>query len=148
VNRRVVEVVSHVAVVLIAFVAWSIAPARAQEAGFDILEFVVDGNTTLPAIEIEKAVYPHLGYGKSIADVQAARAALEKVYQDAGYLTVTVDVPPQEVKEGKVRLQVVDGVVKKLVVTGNRYHSRDYIRSKLPSIAPGRCRTSPMPRRN
>jgi hemolysin activation/secretion protein len=118
-------------------VAWIAAPARAQEAGFDILEFVVDGNTTLPGIEIEKAVYPHLGYGKSIADVQAARAALEKVYQDAGYLTVTVDVPPQEVKNGLVRLKVVDGVVKKVVVTGNRYHSREYIRAQLPSIAPG-----------
>jgi len=130
-------VVSNVVVAVIALVAWMSTPARAQDAGFDILEFVVDGNTTLPGIEIEKAVYPHLGYGKSIADVQAARAALEKVYQEAGYLTVTVDVPPQEVKNGLVRLQVVDGVVKKVVVTGNRYHSRDYIRSKLPSIAPG-----------
>jgi hemolysin activation/secretion protein len=124
-------------VALVALVAGIATPARAQEAGFDILEFVVDGNTTLPGIEIEKAVYPHLGYRKSIADVQAARAALEKVYQDAGYLTVTVDVPPQEVKNGIVRLKVVDGVVKKVVVTGNRYHSRDYIRAQLPSIAPG-----------
>lgn len=112
-------------------------PAVSQDAVFDILEYQVEGNTVLPTLAVEKAVYPHLGYGKSVVDVQAARAALEAAYQTAGYLTVTVDVPPQKVADGVVRLKVVDGVLTKLAVTGNRYHSREYIRSRFPALTPG-----------
>jgi len=124
-------------VVLFACLALAVGSASAQESKFDILEYVVEGNTVLTPLAIERAVYPHLGYGKTFENVQAARSDLEKAYQDSGYLTVTVDIPPQEVKDGKVTLKVVDGVVKKLVVSGNRYHSRDYIRGKFPSLAPG-----------
>jgi hemolysin activation/secretion protein len=86
--------------------AFAASATRAQESRFDVLEFEIEGNTVLPALAIERAVYPFLGPGKTIDDVQGARAALEKAYQDAGYLTVVVDVPPQQVKGGKVVLAV------------------------------------------
>ena len=59
------------------------APA-ADEPRFDVWEYDVEGNTVLPVPAIEKAVQPYLGPGKQLADVEGARAALEKVYQDAG----------------------------------------------------------------
>jgi len=114
-----------------------VSPSSAQESRFDVLEFEVEGNTVLPALSIERAVYPFLGPSKTIEDVQAARAALERAYQEAGYLTVVVDVPPQQVKDGKVVLAVTEATVERLAVSGNRYRSRDYIRGKFPSLAPG-----------
>src|SRR5262245_6950223 len=72
------------------------ANARAQEAAppaeqtgeaFDVWEFRVLGNTTLPSLAIERAVYPHLGKGKRIADVELARQDLERSFRDAGYGT-------------------------------------------------------------
>jgi hemolysin activation/secretion protein len=104
---------------------------------FDILEFAVDGNTVLPAAAIEKAVYPFMGPSRTIEDVEEARAALERAYQQAGYLTVIVNLPEQRVDDGVVRLDVVEGVVDRFRVTGNRYYSRGYIRSRLPAIQPG-----------
>ncbi|MFT9639903.1 POTRA domain-containing protein, partial [Alcaligenes phenolicus] len=56
------------------------APAAPQS--FDVNAFVVRGNTTLPTLEIEKAVYPFEGPGRTLADVNAARDALQKAYQD------------------------------------------------------------------
>jgi hemolysin activation/secretion protein len=117
--------------------AFAASATRAQESRFDVLEFEIEGNTVLPALAIERAVYPFLGPGKTIDDVQGARAALEKAYQDAGYLTVVVDVPPQQVKGGKVVLAVTEATVEKLAVAGNRYRSRDAIRERFPSLAPG-----------
>lgn len=125
------------AVVLLLVTGLSPSTVRAQESRFDVLEFEIEGNTVLPALSIERAVYPYLGPSKTIEDVQAARAALERAYQEAGYLTVVVDVPPQQVKDGKVVLAVTEATVEKLAVTGNRYRSRDYIRGKFPSLAPG-----------
>src|SRR5512141_1442885 len=57
---------------------------------FDVLEYRVLGNTVLPAASIERAVYPHLGPGKSLDVVEQARMALEQAYHAAGYGTVFV----------------------------------------------------------
>lgn len=118
---------------LLLALAWS--GARAGEAGFDILEYRVEGNSVLPAIRIEQAVYPWLGEKKSIGDVESARAALEKAYQDAGYPTVFVDIPEQSVEGGLVRLRVTEGRVERLRVTGSRYYSLGRIKEKVPGLA-------------
>ncbi|WP_374569273.1 ShlB/FhaC/HecB family hemolysin secretion/activation protein [Ideonella sp.] len=105
--------------------------------GFDLLELQVEGNTVLPVSAIEAAVEPHLGPGKGMAGVEAARTALEAVYQKAGYLTVLVDVPEQRVEGGVVRLAVIEGRVGGLYVLGSRYHDQGYIRAKVNALQPG-----------
>lgn len=113
-------------------------PAHAAEDGrFDLLEIAVEGNTVLPAIRVETAVYPYLGENKRIEDVEAARTALEKAYHDSGYLTVFVDIPEQQVQAGVVRLRVTEGRVERLRVTGSRYFSLGRIREKTPDLAEG-----------
>jgi hemolysin activation/secretion protein len=115
------------------------APAQgdAEQVRFDVLEFVVEGNTVLTPTAIETAVMPHLGPGRTMTDVEAARAALEKAYQVAGFLTVFVDLPEQQIVDGVVRLQVLEGRVERLAVTGSRYFSQGYIRSKVGELATG-----------
>lgn len=104
---------------------------------FDILEYRVEGNEVLPVVMVERAVYPFLGPDKTIEDVKKARAALELTYQQAGYLSVFVDIPEQGVDSGVVTLQVVEGEVARLRVTGNRYFSQGRIRATVPSLAQG-----------
>jgi hemolysin activation/secretion protein len=111
--------------------------AAQSEAKFDVLEYQIEGNTVLAAIEIERAVYPHLGSGKTIKDVEAARTALEKVYHDGGFLSVLVDIPEQKVDSGIVRLRVTEGSVGRVRVVGSRYYSLGYIKEKAPSLATG-----------
>lgn len=112
------------------------APAAAPPA-LELREFVVDGNTVLADRDIERAVYPLLGPGRSLADVDQARAALEAAYQQQGYLSVSVVVPPQQIADGVVRLQVVEGQVERLKVSGNQYTSRHDLRAEVPALAPG-----------
>lgn len=109
----------------------------AAEPGFDLLELQVEGNTVLPAAAIEAAVEPHLGPGRGMAGVEAARAALEAAYQKAGYLTVLVDVPEQKVDGGTVRLAVLEGRVGGLYVLGSRYHDQGWIRAKVSALQAG-----------
>jgi hemolysin activation/secretion protein len=116
---------------------WLAHAADTAAPTFDILEYVVEGNTVLPALAIERAVYQHLGEKKTIKDVEAAREALEKVYHATGYLTVFVGIPEQKVEEGVVRLQVVQGEVERLRVTGSRYFSLNEIKARVPELAEG-----------
>jgi len=114
------------------------APAAEEDRyRFDILEYEVSGNSVLPAALIEQAVMPFMGPGKRMADVEAARTALEKVYQSQGFLSVFVDVPEQQVTDGLVRLQVIEGKVDRVMVTGSRYFSHGYIRSKITALTEG-----------
>jgi hemolysin activation/secretion protein len=99
---------------------------------------VVAGNTVLPVRDIERAVYPHLGEKKTIANVEAAREALEKTYHSGGYLTVFVTIPEQKVEAGIVHLQVVQGEVSRLRVTGARYYSLNEIKARVPELAEGK----------
>ncbi len=112
-------------------------PATSAEPAFDVLEFEVHGNTVLPVLAIEQAVSPHLGPQRGMAAVEAARAALDKAYQQAGFLSVVVDIPEQRVDQGVVVLRVVEGSVAQLRVTGARHFSQGWIRDKVPALAPG-----------
>ena len=104
---------------------------------FAILEFEIDGNTVLPVAAVERAVLPFLGENRQLADVESARAALEQVYQQAGFLTVFVDVPEQRIDGGLVRLHVTEGRVERLRVTGSRYYDQGVIRERVDQLAVG-----------
>lgn len=103
-----------------------------------IREYRVSGAQVLPRIEVEKAVYPFMGPGRSEEDVEQARAALEKAYKDKGYQTVEVQVPQQTGRGGVVFLKVVEGKVGRLRVNGSRYFSLAQIKRMAPSLAEGK----------
>jgi len=117
--------------------AFFFGAVHADDARFDILEYQVEGNSTLSAEAIESAIYPHLGEKKTIADVEQARESLEKAYHQGGYLTVFVNIPEQKVDGGLVRLRVVRGEVERLRVTGSRYYSLGEIKARVPELAEG-----------
>lgn len=119
--------------VMLVCVGWS----HAQEARFDIFEYRVEGTTLIPALTVEKAVYPHMGEQKSLDDVEKAREALEKAYHGVGYLTVLVTIPQQRVNEGVVRLAVTEAPVDRLRVVESRYFDQGAIRAGVPELAEG-----------
>ena len=129
---------SRLLAILLLLVA--VVSARAAEPAkqrFDIQEFQVEGNTVLGTEAIERAVYPFMGEGRDIDDVESARGALEKAYRDAGFGTVAIDIPPQKVAAGVVRLNVVQGRISRLRVVGSRYFSQDRILELVPALAEG-----------
>jgi hemolysin activation/secretion protein len=109
----------------------------AAENAFTINEYRVLDNSVLPAVDIENALYPLLGDGKKIADVEVARQTLEKLYKDRGYGTVYVDIPEQSVDQGIVRLKVTEGKLDRVRITGTRYFSNGKIRETLPALKSG-----------
>jgi hemolysin activation/secretion protein len=108
------------------------------ERVIDVAEYQVEGATQLSDAEVEEAVTPFLGPGRSLADLERARAALEKAYLDHGYQAVSVAIPPQKVRDGIVTIKVTEGKVGRLRVRGARYFSLNDIKQQAPSVAEGR----------
>ncbi len=107
------------------------------EVTFNVWEYRVEGNNLLDRNLIERTVYPYLGPDKTIDDVEAARVALETTYRDNGYGTVFVDIPEQDVDDGIVSLNVTEGVIERVAITGSRYYSLGKIREQVPALKEG-----------
>lgn len=130
---------------LVACLALALAAASGGAVGgeaeakpqFDIWEFQVNGNSRLGVERIEKAVYGFLGEGKTIDDVEQARAALEKAYRDSGYATTLVSIPEQLVSRGVVELEVTEGHIERVRVTGAKYYAQGRILAQMPALTEG-----------
>jgi hemolysin activation/secretion protein len=114
------------------------APARAvPPRTLDVAEYRIEGSTVLPQAEVEAALYPFLGPGRTLEDVERARAALEKAYSDRGYQSVAVAIPRQTVRDGVVALEVTEGKIGRLRVRGARWFSPFDIKRQATSVAEG-----------
>ena len=114
------------------------AAGASEPQRYYLREYRVEGAHRLSRLDVENAVYPFLGPGRTEQDVEQARAALEKAYQAAGFQTVSVQVPPQRVAAGIVILRVVETKVGRLRVRGSRYFSLEQIKQQAPSLAEGK----------
>lgn len=95
------------------------------------------GNKLLKSIEIEEAVYPYMGPGRSENDIEQARQALEKIYRGKGYQSVYVEVPRQTGARGIIFFNVVEAPVGRLRVKGARYFLPSEIKKSARSMAEG-----------
>ncbi len=118
-------------------IAGATPTALSQMGPLYIQEYRVRGNTRLKAIDIEKAVYPYLGPGRSENDIEQARQGLEKAYRHLGYQTVYVEVPRQTGARGVIYLNVVEAPVGRLRVKGAKYFLPSKIKQQAKSMAEG-----------
>lgn len=114
----------------------------AQEAQddlrFEIKHYHVDGNTLLDPLKIDKTLSNFVGEKRDFGTVQQALEALEKLYADAGYSTVHVLLPEQELKTGEIELDVVEGRLTRVLVEGNKHFSEENVLRSVKTLAVGR----------
>jgi hemolysin activation/secretion protein len=118
-----------------AFAQSSTAPAPAPR--FDIEAFVVEGNTLIPQKEVDALVRPFAGQQRDFGDIQRALEALQASYLERGYNAVRVLVPEQDIRSGRVRLQVIEARIRNVRIEGNKFFDNDNIRASLPALKEG-----------
>jgi len=113
-------------------------PSAAQEGPrFRIRGYQVEGNTLLPQEQVSLAVMPFTGPSSSFETIQLALEALEKAYVKAGYGSVKIEVPEQDLQEGVVKLTVVEARLDRITVEGNKVRSEENILRSLPALVTG-----------
>lgn len=113
--------------------------ARAQpvvETRVVVREFRVTGNTLLPQPRIDEALAPFKGE-RSLAELNAAAAALQALYRDEGYGSVIAYLPQQSGPAGVATIAVLEGRIRRVVVIGHQAVSEAVVRRSLPSLAEG-----------
>lgn len=117
--------------------AWGLS--RADDERFNIHRFVVEGNTLLAPARVEALVAPFAGPQRVYGHIQKALEALEAAYRTDGWGTVQVHVPEQELSDGVVRLQVSEGIVGKVLISGINHYDEGNIRRTLPQLQEGKA---------
>ena len=98
-------------------------------------EFV--GNTVFSSEELAKVTQPYTNRQISFAQLLQARSQITKLYTDRGYVTSGAIIPPQTLKPeaAVVTIQLVEGTLERINVTGTRRLRPSYISSRLAIAA-------------
>jgi hemolysin activation/secretion protein len=78
----------------------------------------ITGATAIPLDRLATAYQPYLGKKVSEADLIAMAAAVSDVYRAAGFHLSRAIIPPQDVADGRLRLQVIEGAITEVALKG------------------------------
>jgi hemolysin activation/secretion protein len=98
--------------------------------------FEVTGNTLLGREAVDKVLEPFKGR-RTLAELNAAAQALQRLYVTEGYGGVVAYVPPQTRTDGVVTIAVLEGKVAAITVRGARVFDDASIKASLPDLVVG-----------
>jgi hemolysin activation/secretion protein len=114
---------------------------------FEVEKYLVDGNTILPLATLGQAITNIDGaFGTNVGfdGIETVVTELGKAYHERGYVTVVVNVPQQKLTNATVKLQVLEGRLADIKVTGNHYFSSNNVMRALPSLHPNTVLNGPI----
>jgi hemolysin activation/secretion protein len=111
-------------------------PGKVPET-ITIQKFEFEGNTAISDEDLANATKEFTGHPISFAELFQARSKVTQLYIDRGYITSGALIPPQTLQGGIVKIQVVEGTLESINVTGTRRLNPNYVRSRL-ALATGR----------
>jgi hemolysin activation/secretion protein len=101
-------------------------PQLTQPAGqgdsrpmFVLRSVSITGAAAIPQDRLVTAYQPYVGKKVSQADLAAISAAVGDVYRDAGFHLSRAIVPPQDIQNGRVHLQVIEGSITEVALKGD-----------------------------
>ena len=96
-----------------------------------VTQFDVIGNTVFSHTELTKVLEPFTNKSISFAELLKAQEAISQLYVKLGYITSGAFIPPQELKNGIVKIEVIEGKVESINITGLQRLKAGYLRSRL-----------------
>ncbi|MBH8576960.1 ShlB/FhaC/HecB family hemolysin secretion/activation protein [Nostocaceae cyanobacterium CENA369] len=94
-------------------------------------KFEIVGSTVFSPEELAKVTDKFTKRPISLAELFQARSAITDLYVQKGYITSGAYIPPQTIKSGTIKIQVVEGKLEDIQVTGTRRLNSNYVRSRL-----------------
>lgn len=93
------------------------------------------GSTVFSSAELQAVVAPFIGQNASFEELLAIRTAITELYTDNGYTTSGAFLPSQDITDGVVSIQVVEGSIERIEIQGLERLRDDYVRSRIQLAA-------------
>lgn len=101
------------------------------EVEFEVKKFQLQGNTVLEAAEVEAIFSKYRERPVTFGDLLELETELTRLYTSNGYINSGVVIPAQNVSQGTVTLQAVEGRIEEIEVSVDGRLEESYVRSRL-----------------
>lgn len=99
----------------------------ADDATVFIEKIKVEGNDVLSKKMVRKVIAPYEQRDLTMSDIKAVCLKLQEVFIKEGYFLARCFPPPQEIKDGVLVIEVIEGKLGEVTIEGNKYYKTDYI---------------------
>lgn len=96
-----------------------------------VKDIQVTGSTVFTQAQLDEVTAPFENRTLTTEDLERLRLTLTVKYINAGYFTSGAIIPDQDVKDGIIIVQVIEGKLTRIDVSGNRYFADSYLRSRV-----------------
>lgn len=86
---------------------------------FKLVAVTVTGSAAVAPDVVAEAWQPYIGKQVSEADLATIAAAITDKYRRAGYFLTRAIIPPQDIRGGRVRVEVIEGSIAEIRLTGD-----------------------------
>ncbi|MEH2458801.1 ShlB/FhaC/HecB family hemolysin secretion/activation protein [Nostoc sp.] len=98
---------------------------------FTVKQFEVIGSTVFSSEKLNQVLAEFINKPITFAQLIEARSKITQLYINAGYVTSAAYIPEQTLTSGVVRIQVIEGELEDIQITGTRRLNPNYIRSRI-----------------
>lgn len=106
-------------------------PPPAIEAKIQIKQVEVLGSTAFSKAELAQVVRPFVGKQATFEQLLAIRTAVTELYTRNGYTTSGAFLPPQDISQGTIKIQVVEGELERIEIQGLKRLQASYARDRI-----------------
>lgn len=106
-------------------------PDTDAEPRFSVQTIEVVGSTVFDSEDFAPIIQPLENREIGLADLQAATDAITQLYLDEGYLTSRALLVDQEITNGVVQIQVIEGSLSDIEISGLQRLNERYVRDRI-----------------
>lgn len=95
------------------------------------------GHTAFDDQTLNEVVNDGMGRALSLEELEALASLVTQHYRSSGYFLAQVIIPEQDILDGIITFQVLEGRLGKIVVAGNENFDEKHVRQAFKSVIPG-----------
>ncbi len=94
-------------------------------------KFEIKGSTVFSEKDFDEITEPYTNRPITFAELLQLRSQLTKLYLDKGYITSGAFLPTQRFQDGTVEIEIIEGEIEDIKISGNRKLNSGYVRSRI-----------------
>lgn len=109
-------------------------PAVPEGPAFTLTAVEITGVTIFGRDEFTPLYSPLIGKQVTLKEMEAVAKKIESRYDERGYLTTNVYVPEQEIKDGKVRIEALEGRIGNVRIEDSKWFPSKLLRKYIHAV--------------
>ncbi len=93
--------------------------------------FNIIGNNVIPQTAIDRVLQPYLFRPLDFVELLEIQQLITQLYVDRGYFTTGAYIPPQTIDDRTVNIEIIEGTIGEIKITGLKKLHPEYIRSRV-----------------